>query len=56
MQIHADEPAGDILVFLTGEEEIEMACTEIRQEARKLGDSVGNLAVIPLYSTLPPQM
>lgn len=26
MQIHTDEPEGDILVFLTGEEEIEQAC------------------------------
>ena len=26
MQIHKNEPAGDILVFLTGEDEIENAC------------------------------
>ena len=43
------------MVFLTGEEEIEQACTEIRNEARKLGDQVGNLLVLPIYSTLPPQ-
>ena len=30
MQIHKTEGEGDILVFLTGEEEIENACTEIR--------------------------
>ena len=30
MQIHKNEPAGDILVFLTGEDEIENACQEIR--------------------------
>ena len=50
-----NEEPGDILVFLTGEEEIEMACTEIRNESRKLGDSAGNVLVLPLYSTLPPQ-
>ena len=38
MQIHVEEEPGDILLFLTGEEEIEQACTEIRNEARKLGD------------------
>jgi pre-mRNA-splicing factor ATP-dependent RNA helicase DHX15/PRP43 len=27
MNIHQNEPEGDILLFLTGEEEIEMACT-----------------------------
>ena len=26
LQIHKAEPEGDILLFLTGEEEIEMAC------------------------------
>lgn len=30
MQIHKTEPPGDILVFLTGEEEIENACYEIK--------------------------
>lgn len=30
MQIHTKEPAGDILCFLTGEEEIENACNEVR--------------------------
>ena len=54
MQIHVDEAPGDVLLFLTGEEEIELACTEIRNEARKLGDEVGNVLVLPLYSTLPP--
>ena len=56
LQIHVDEEPGDILLFLTGEEEIEQACTEIRNEARKLGEDVsGPILVIPLYSTLPPQ-
>ncbi|OMJ88889.1 hypothetical protein SteCoe_2554 [Stentor coeruleus] len=54
MQIHAFEDPGDILVFLTGEEEIETACRNIKKEANKYGESVGKLLVIPLYSTLPP--
>ena len=29
IQIHCFEPAGDILVFLTGEEEIDLACKQI---------------------------
>jgi pre-mRNA-splicing factor ATP-dependent RNA helicase DHX15/PRP43 len=41
LQIHVIEPEGDILLFLTGEEEIEMACREIREEVKKLGDEVG---------------
>jgi len=53
VQIHVNEKPGDILLFLTGEEEIENACTEIRAEAKKLGDDVGPIMVVPLYSTLP---
>lgn len=56
VQIHLSEPEGDILVFLTGEEEIEQACRKIKAEVdeqiRQVG--CGPLLVVPLYSTLPP--
>lgn len=32
LQIHTVEAEGDILLFLTGEEEIETACREIKSE------------------------
>ena len=54
LQIHVEEKEGDILLFLTGEEEIENACSDLRSEAKKLGDEAGDLLVLPLYSTLPP--
>ena len=50
------EEEGDILVFLTGEEEIENACKSIRSECQKHGDSIGPISVIPLYSSLPPSL
>ncbi|KAI0325143.1 pre-mRNA-splicing factor ATP-dependent RNA helicase PRP43 [Cubamyces sp. BRFM 1775] len=57
--IHRAEEPGDILLFLTGEEEIEDACKKIKLEADDLlnqdPDSVGPLVCIPLYSSLPPQ-
>ncbi|KAF9592683.1 hypothetical protein IFM89_016760 [Coptis chinensis] len=56
VQIHMCEPAGDILVFLTGEEEIEDACRKINKEVANLGEQVGPVKVVPLYSTLPPAM
>ncbi|KAJ3225657.1 DEAH-box ATP-dependent RNA helicase prp43, partial [Chytriomyces hyalinus] len=60
LQIHTCEDPGDILVFLTGEEEIEDACRKISGEINHLisaqPDHVGDLKVVPLYSTLPPQM
>lgn len=57
IQIHVcEESAGDILVFLTGQEEIEDACKRIRKEVQNLGPEAGDLVCIPLYSTLPPNM
>ncbi|GMH02286.1 hypothetical protein Nepgr_004125 [Nepenthes gracilis] len=56
VQIHMCEPPGDILVFLTGEEEIEDACRKITKEIANMGDQVGPVKVVPLYSTLPPAM
>jgi pre-mRNA-splicing factor ATP-dependent RNA helicase DHX15/PRP43 len=53
-QIHACEPPGDVLLFLTGEQEIEDACARIRADAEALSPDLGRLVVVPLYSTLPP--
>lgn len=59
LMIHRAEDPGDILLFLTGEEEIEDACRKIKLEADDLvnqdPESIGPLVCIPLYSTLPPQ-
>lgn len=57
MQIHQYEEAGDILVFLTGEEEIDTSCKRIQLESNKLQSEGkgGEVLVVPLYSTLPPQ-
>ena len=55
IQIHlCEEGPGDILLFLTGQEEIEEACKRIRREIDSLGTEVGEVKCIPLYSTLPP--
>jgi pre-mRNA-splicing factor ATP-dependent RNA helicase DHX15/PRP43 len=51
MQIHMCEPEGDVLLFLTGEQEIEDAVKKITEEGYKLGAEYG----VPLYSSLPPQ-
>jgi len=56
LQIHASEPQGDVLLFLTGEEEIEDACRKLSFEADQLMEEqdVGVLKVYPLYGSLPP--
>uniref|UniRef100_A0A4W4E7W7 ATP-dependent RNA helicase DHX15 n=1 Tax=Electrophorus electricus TaxID=8005 RepID=A0A4W4E7W7_ELEEL len=56
IQIHmCEEDEGDVLLFLTGQEEIDEACKRIKREIDDLGPEVGDIKIIPLYSTLPPQ-
>lgn len=56
LQIHVTQKLGDILVFLTGQEEIE-ACQEILQERiRALGSKIRELIVLPIYANLPSDM
>lgn len=59
LMIHQAEDEGDVLLFLTGEEEIEDACRKIRAGADELATTspeiCGPLKVVPLYSSLPPQ-
>ncbi|RYP71066.1 hypothetical protein DL770_008164 [Monosporascus sp. CRB-9-2] len=56
LQIHAAEDEGDILLFLTGEEEIEDTCRKISLEVDEMirETDCGPMKVYPLYGTLPP--
>ena len=56
LQIHVTQPMGDILVFLTGQEEIETANEMLLERTRKLGSKIKELLVLPIYSTLPSEM
>lgn len=56
MQIHLSEPAGDILAFLTGQEEIESAVEILNRRMKSLGKNVPVLTVLPAYGALPSEM
>ncbi|UPQ97127.1 DEAH-box nuclear pre-mRNA splicing factor [Chloropicon primus] len=56
MQIHLTEPEGDILVFLTGQEEIDTACEILYDRMKALGPAVPELIILPVYSALPSEM
>ena len=56
MQIHLTEPEGDILLFLTGQEEIDTAAQILYERMKSLGPSVPELIVLPVYSALPSEM
>ncbi|KAJ9053700.1 hypothetical protein DSO57_1021761 [Entomophthora muscae] len=55
-QIHVSQGRGDILVFLTGQDEIEQAQEALIQTARVLGKKIKELIVCPIYSTLPSDL
>ncbi|SCV03940.1 LAME_0H14466g1_1 [Lachancea meyersii CBS 8951] len=55
-QIHTTQPApGDILVFLTGQEEIEAAQQSLEEIAHVLGSKIKPLIIAPIYANLPQE-
>lgn len=56
MQIHLSEPEGDILLFLTGQDEIDTACQTLYERMKSLGPAVPELIILPVYSALPSEM
>ena len=56
MQIHLSEPPGDILIFLTGQEEIDTSSEMLFQRMKALGPMVPELIILPVYSALPSEM
>jgi ATP-dependent RNA helicase DHX8/PRP22 len=56
MQIHLTEPAGDILLFLTGKEEIDSSCEVLHERMRALGPNVPELTILPIYGALPSEV
>jgi pre-mRNA-splicing factor ATP-dependent RNA helicase DHX16 len=56
LQIHVTQPAGDVLIFFTGQEEIE-TCEEIlRQRTRAMGSKISEMIICPIYANLPSQL
>lgn len=56
MQIHLNEPPGDVLLFLTGQEEIDTACEILYERMKSMGPDVPELIILPVYSALPSEM
>jgi ATP-dependent RNA helicase DHX8/PRP22 len=58
MQIHLREPPGDILLFLTGQEEIDNACETLyaRMQALQTRGNMPELLILPVYSAQSSEM
>jgi len=52
MQIHLSGEPGDVLVFLTGEEEILAAMESLEETKKKLGSRIKELVIRPIFSAL----
>lgn len=51
--IHTNEPKGDILVFLTGREEIDQAVQAVSERSAQLPPGSQSILPLPLYAGLP---
>lgn len=56
LQIHFNSPKGDMLIFMTGQEDIEGTCTVLAQKMEQLGGDSPPLLVLPMYSQLPADL
>ncbi|GMH99460.1 hypothetical protein TrVE_jg3859 [Triparma verrucosa] len=56
LQIHFNSGPGDILVFMTGQEDIEGVCSMLAEKIGTLGEGAPPLLVLPMYSQLPADM
>ncbi|KAK1362878.1 RNA helicase [Heracleum sosnowskyi] len=58
LHIHVTESPGDgdILVFLTGQEEIESAEEILKQRTKSLGTRMPELIICPIYANLPTEL
>ena len=58
LSIHLGQPAGDILIFLTGQEEIEATCFALadRLEQLQQAGTTPPLSILPIYSQLPADL
>lgn len=63
MRIHLEEPPGDVLVFLTGQEEIEHACDRLFETAENVDythdvhySEVEAMLILPLYGSMTTEL
>jgi hypothetical protein len=54
--LHRSQGPGDILLFLTGQEEIERACKRLNERVRDADETeCDDAQILPLYAALPPE-
>ncbi|RZC67410.1 hypothetical protein C5167_011093 [Papaver somniferum] len=54
LQIHLTKPEGDILVFLTDQEDVKRACESLHERMRGLRNIAPELLIVPVYGVPVP--
>ncbi|KAK6116585.1 hypothetical protein DH2020_049691 [Rehmannia glutinosa] len=57
MDIHIREPEGDVLIFMTGQDDIEKLVTKLEERIQNLEEgSCMDAIILPLHGSLPPEL
>lgn len=56
LAIHLSFPPGDVLVFMTGQEDVEATCAVVADRLAALEEGVPPLLLLPMYSQLPADL
>ncbi|XP_066259439.1 pre-mRNA-splicing factor ATP-dependent RNA helicase PRP16 [Euwallacea similis] len=55
LQIHLQPPSGDILIFMPGQEDIEVSCEVLAERLTEI-ENAPELSILPIYSQLPSDL
>ncbi|XP_042502946.1 probable pre-mRNA-splicing factor ATP-dependent RNA helicase DEAH4 isoform X1 [Macadamia integrifolia] len=57
LDIHVQEPEGDVLIFMTGQDDIEKLVKNLEERVQSLEEgSCIDAVILPLHGSLPPEM
>jgi len=56
LTVHMSHGPGDILVFMTGQEDIEATCQVLCERMGELEEGIPPLSILPMYSQLPADL
>eukprot|EP00049_Salpingoeca_infusionum_P009535 m.161443 g.161443 ORF g.161443 m.161443 type:complete len:1244 (+) comp14363_c0_seq1:130-3861(+) len=56
IQLHLQPNPGDILIFMTGQADIEVTCNVLAERLEAAGEDVPPLNILPIYSQLPSDL
>jgi pre-mRNA-splicing factor ATP-dependent RNA helicase DHX38/PRP16 len=56
LQIHTQPQAGDILIFMTGQADIEAVCAIMQERLDLIDDEIPPLSILPMFSQLPSDL